>query len=274
MITQALSVHNRQRLQVFGQSRLRKLCYSRPMFRAARAREKSTVQAQKPVLPEIPSIAGHDIAYAQRVASGGDVLDLAVTPSQRAVLMLLDICGRNTEAAGANLQQVFRSRVAELFVPDGNDSEALTLLVLDLNREILRAGEGTRCTAAFVGCLDPNLGTLWYVNAGHTPGIVHDGEVTRLNATGVPLGLFSHAVHDAQVHVLAPGTALALVSKGVVEHDEFGLEHAGELIRRRAAMTAAQLSQELLQASEQVRRRPHLRRHTPQDKTAVALIRA
>ena len=222
---------------------------------------------------ELPAVVGSDLGFAQRVASGGDVLAVEITPSGRLLLMLLDICGVNTESISAPLVELFRSRSAEAFIPNGNDSISLSLLVLELNREILRVTTGTRCTAGFIGCFDPQLGTLWYVNAGHTPALAHDGEITQLAATGVPLGLFSHAVHDAAVHVLAPGARLALVSKGVIEHEDFGVEQAATLIRECAEADAARLSEMLLEASDQAAKPQRLWRRAPQDKTAVALIR-
>src|SRR5205085_281781 len=226
-----------------------------------------------------PVVAGLDIGYAQRIASGGDFLDLLLTSSARLVLMLLDICGRNTETIATSVQRLFRQRAAELFTTDANDSEALTVLTLEVNREILRAASldpsgGVRCTAGFLACFDPQIGTLWYINAGHTPAIVQDGAAVQLGASGVPLGLFSHAVHDAHVQVLAPGAALALLSKGALEHEQFGLEEAGALVSRRGAASASELCEHLLQAAEQAAPRGRFHREPSQDQTAVALIRA
>jgi serine phosphatase RsbU (regulator of sigma subunit) len=252
------------------------LCYSRAMPGLARARKKKQLAADSRLPVAIPAIAGADVGYAQQLISGGDFLDLAVTPSGRLAMVLLDVCGKATQPVLGPAQQLFRSRSAELFTTGANDSEALTQLVLEINREILRIADGVRCTAAFFACFDPELGTLWYVNAGHTPAIVNEsgGAAQQLAASGVPLGLFSHAVHDAQIYVLAAGAALALVSKGMVEQDGFGVEQAAAIVSARGTKPAVELCRQLLEAAESARLRHRLHLHRPQDQTAVALIRS
>ena len=105
----------------------------------------------------------------------------------------------------------------------------MTRLCLDLNREIMRAAGGVHSCPAFAGCYNEDLGTICYVNSGHTPGLLIDGQqINELKATGLPLGLFSLATIDAPTVALTPGAALLLVSRGVVEAEcggnEFGLE--------------------------------------------------
>jgi serine phosphatase RsbU (regulator of sigma subunit) len=97
-----------------------------------------------------------------------------------------------------------------------------------LNLEIMRAAGGVRSCPAFAGCYNEELGTVCYVNAGHTAGLLRDeSEVVELPATGLPLGLFSLAPSDARIVALGPQSSLAIVSRGVVEaecrHEEFGL---------------------------------------------------
>jgi hypothetical protein len=51
-----------------------------------------------------------------------------------------------------------------------------------------------------------------------------------LEASGLPLGIFSHATQSASTCGLVPGAALLLVSRGIIEAEhndrEFGLEGA------------------------------------------------
>src|SRR5205807_665403 len=113
------------------------LCYARRMPSPALARRKANPAAGELLPLVLPVVAGLDIGYAQRIASGGDFLDLLLTSSARLLLMLLDISGRNTETIATSVQRLFRQRAAELFTTDANDSEALTVLTLEVNREIL-----------------------------------------------------------------------------------------------------------------------------------------
>jgi serine phosphatase RsbU (regulator of sigma subunit) len=116
-----------------------------------------------------------------------------------------------------------------LAAPELNESEAMIELSRRLNLEIMRAAGGVRSCPAFAGCYNEELGTVCYVNAGHTPGLLRDGSgIIELPATGLPLGLFSLAPTDARIVGLEPKGSLALVSRGVVEaeskHAEFGLD--------------------------------------------------
>jgi sigma-B regulation protein RsbU (phosphoserine phosphatase) len=97
----------------------------------------------------------------------------------------------------------------------------------------MSAANGICSCPAFLGCYNEDVKMLCYVNAGHTPGLCRIGNHTRLlEATSLPLGLFSHSIPDSSVIVLGPGNGLLLVSSGVVEAkhkgEEFGLERARE----------------------------------------------
>ena len=84
--------------------------------------------------------------------------------------------------------------------PELNESEAMIELSRRLNLEIMRAAGGVRSCPAFAACYNEELGTVCYVNAGHTPGLLRDeSSVVELAATGLPLGLFSLAPTDARV---------------------------------------------------------------------------
>ncbi len=120
-----------------------------------------------------------------------------------------------------------------------------------LNLEIMRAAGGVRSCPAFAGCYNEELGTVCYVNAGHTPGLLRDDSgIVELTATGLPLGLFSLAPTDARIVGLGPKGLLALVSRGVVEaesmHVEFGLDGVKSVMQV-GASSEKDLSQRILQ---------------------------
>src|SRR5205823_3491248 len=209
--------------------------------------------------------------------SGGDFLEV-FTAHGRLMLLLLDISGRQGDASviAAAVRQLFRARGGELFSSaDINEADAISQLALELNHGILTASGGVRCTAAFLGCYDPQLGTLWYVNAGHTPALLHDSTVTKLAASGVPLGLFAHAVHDGQVCVIQPGGALVVVSKGIAEarakSAEFGLHGLWLMVQQRGTASAEELCVRVLRHADENAR--SLRHAKNQEGTALAIIR-
>lgn len=182
---------------------------------------------------ETPALQGADLAVAYFSSrAGGDFHDFLRVSPHRFLFGLLDVAGKR-ETGGPVLQAAqacFRSSGEQLLAaPELNESEAMIELSRRLNLEIMRAAGGVRSCPAFAGCYNEELGTVCYVNAGHTPGLLRDGSgIIELPATGLPLGLFSLAPTDARIVGLEPKGSLALVSRGVVEaeskHAEFGLD--------------------------------------------------
>ena len=150
----------------------------------------------------------------------------------------------------------------------------MSKLCHEVNRTILQVAGEIRSCPAFIGCYNEDLGTVCYTNAGHTPALLRDDSgITQLEASGLPLGIFSHATHSASTCALEPGAALLLVSRGVVEADhneqEFGLEGVKAGFQAAAAITAQDLCSNILQASQQFTEVPTAHN----DVTALALLR-
>ncbi len=243
-------------------------------------------------LPHLPGLNVGALYRGARV--GGDFFDFAPM-EERLVLLLLDIAGERATALhlATSVQETFRKRAPEIFAtPDANEADGVTELVHELNRAVLQAANGVRCAPGFIACYNQALGTLSYVNAGHTPALVRDASgVTALEPSGLPLGLFSHATHDTQLYVLQPNAVLVLVSRGLVEvragRREFGLEGVKRVLATSTAQSGQELCAAVLEEVENFARsarRNFLRRRTSardnrlplsdNDTTVVALVRA
>ena len=246
------------------------------------------LRTPEPTIP--PKMAGLEIAAAyQGARTGGDFYDFVLTPSGHLLFVMMDIAGPRAETLdiAAQLQEFFRPRAAEVFAtPDTNDAELLTNLIIELNRRLIAAAGGVRCAPTFIASYDPRLSGIFYINAGHIPALVRDNDGTNeLAATGLPLGLFSHATHDAQMAVLQPASALMVVSKGLVEsrgREEFGLKRAQEFLAKADLSSAEEVCFDLLKAVQTyVEDQPTLAFHLsalgrePQtnDATALTFIR-
>src|ERR1700687_4853273 len=202
------------------------------------------------------ALQGADLAvayFSSRV--GGDFHDFLRVSPQRFLFGLLDLAGKR-ETSGPVLeaaQACFRASGEEIFAASElNESEAMIELSRRLNLEIMRAARGVRSCPAFAGCYNEELGTVCYVNAGHTPGLLlcEKRAVFEFPATGLPLGLFSLAPTDARIVGLGRNGSLAVVSRGVVEAEskkvEFGLDGVKNVMQARPA-SAKDLSQRILQ---------------------------
>jgi serine phosphatase RsbU (regulator of sigma subunit) len=211
-------------------------------------------EADEIVQGETPALQGADLAVAYFSSrSGGDLHDFMRVSPNRFLFGLLDVAGKRatSEAVLQAAQACFRSSAEELFAADElNESEAMIELARRLNLEIMRAAGGVRSCPAFTGCYNEELGTVCYVNAGHTPGLLRDDtSLVELPATGLPLGLFSLAPTDARIVGVGPNGSLAIVSRGVVEaeskHAEFGLDGVKGVMQDGPA-SAKDLSQKIL----------------------------
>lgn len=237
----------------------------------------------EPVASLFPKIEGAEIAadfLAKRVA--GDLYDSLRVSPERVLFGLLDVAGRREDNSGiiAAAQEIFRTFGIKLFSqPDINESEAMTELSLRINRGLIETSHGVHPCPAFIGCYHEKFGTLCYTNAGHTPGLLRDaGGITALGSTGLPLGLFSHATADAPTIGLEKGTALLLVSRGVIEcesrnkdcPEEFGLERVKDLFRGAPPSGAEALCAFILSSVAKFEGKSL----SHDDRTALALVRA
>lgn len=188
---------------------------------------------KQPAPSPSPKLQSSDVAALYRAARvGGDFFEFVPAGEDRMVFVLLDIAGRRDQALdiAAQVQETLRAAVPQMFgSADLNEADAVTELVHMLNARILSAAGGVRCAAGFVGCYNENLGIVSYINAGHVPALLREnGEISVLEASGLPLGLFSHATHDAQMCVIPEGGSLLLASRGLLEvkagGEEYGLE--------------------------------------------------
>ena len=227
---------------------------------------------------EAPVLQGADMAVAYFSSrSGGDLHDFLRVSPHRFLFGLLDVAGKR-ENSGPVIQAAqacFRASAEELFAaPELNESDAMIEVARRLNLEIMRAAGGVRSCPAFAGCYNEELGTICYVNAGHTPGLLRDETgVVELQATGLPLGLFSLAPTDSRIVGLGQKSALAIVSRGVVEAEsknaEFGLDGVKRVLQADSG-SAKDLADDILQhVQDFIRMAP---KHN--DVTALTLVRA
>ncbi len=231
-----------------------------------------------PTCTEFPPLDGAEIsAMVHGTRLGGDFYHFMRTTPQRVVFGLLDVAGQRTEnqhIIAATRTAFLEAAAARFGDVDVNEADAMMEFCMDLNATIRRSASAICVCAAFVGCYSEDFGTICYVNAGHTPGLLrHGNEVTELRATGLPLGLFAASTYEAPTAFLAPGSALLLASRGVVEamrrKEEFGLQRVKEHFAGIPMNSANVVAASVLDAVRQ-----HLGSHpVTNDLTTLALVR-
>ena len=187
---------------------------------------------------------------------GGDFYQFARANSERVVFGLLDVAGDAGENRGIveAADETFRNEGPACFASEEvNEADAMMEFCHALNFSIRSAASGVRTCAAFRGCYNESLGTVCYVNAGHTPGLLrYNSDVSELPATGMPLGLFSASTYEAPTAAVPRGGALLLVSRGVVEasrkREEFGLQRLKQRFEQTPLTSAQSVASAALQA--------------------------
>ena len=209
--------------------------------------------------------------------SGGGLHDYFQINASRALFALLDLAGPSEQnrAIVNAAQSTLRSSGVELLEKeDVNEADAMIEVCVQMNRAILQAAARVCPCPVFAGCYNQTLGTVCYVNAGHTPGLLRDSTgIAELGATGLPLGLFSHSAADASIVAVEPGAALLVVSRGLVEtrrkKREFGLSQVKDLLLRTPGQSAQEICAALLEKVQEFTAGIP----APNDVTAIGLSR-
>ncbi|HSG42748.1 MAG TPA: PAS domain S-box protein [Anaerolineales bacterium] len=156
-------------------------------------------QIQSGFFPEtLPKLKGWEIAThfhaARQVA--GDFYDVfKLKGSEFTAFIIADVCDKGVGAA--LFMVLFRSLLrafSEKYIDKNNVRSQLLDIILSTNNFIAEYhGKSNMFATLFFGVLDPESGTLHYVNGGHEPPVIldKDGKVTqRLMPTGPAVGMF------------------------------------------------------------------------------------
>ena len=184
---------------------------------------------QRSLLPDAPPIVpGYELAVANQPCYevGGDYYDFLSLGPQTLLLVVADVEGKGVASAMvmSNLQATLRALVTHL--------HSLEVLALSLNEMILNDTKSRKFLSVFLGLLDTRRNGLHYINAGHVPPIVVDGdsgEFRLLMEGGTVVGLFPDAEYSRGSCKLRPGDIFIACTDGITEpcdinEEEYGTE--------------------------------------------------
>jgi serine phosphatase RsbU (regulator of sigma subunit)/CheY-like chemotaxis protein/anti-sigma regulatory factor (Ser/Thr protein kinase) len=172
-------------------------------------------------LPDAPGVtlAAHFSAGGEGTAVGGDWYDAFPLSGGRLGLVIGDVAGRGVAAAArmGQLRSVARAYAVEGHAP----AEAVGRL--NLYHQALRADDMTTLVYAIV---EPDLGRLRLVNAGHPPpALMVPGATARLLEGSCPaLGIAEICSPPEIVVDFPPGATLVLYTDGLVERRREGID--------------------------------------------------
>ena len=202
-------------------------------------------QLQRGLLPEANlTFGGWATSYHYQPLGlvSGDYCDLVARENgTRSLFFALgDVSGKGVAASMlmSQLHAIFRTLTA-------SDLPAQTL-VERASRVICEATLSTFFATLICGQADSS-GCLELCNAGHCPAlVVQKGKITRVEASGVPLGMFCEGHYSTRQIQLNPGETLFLYTDGVSEarspqNDEYGEARLVEFLTERPELTPGEL---------------------------------
>jgi sigma-B regulation protein RsbU (phosphoserine phosphatase) len=211
------------------------ICYCLDHLNASqrRALERDlelAAQVQRNLLPQADLRAGgweSCYHYAPLGPVSGDYCDLI--PCDGGLFFVLgDVSGKGVAASMlmTQLHALFRS-LTHLSLP-------LDQIVIQANRVFCESALAGHYATLVCGQAEAN-GEVEIYNAGHLPAIVvQNGGIVRVEATGLPLGMFCEVSVSATRLQMQPGDLLFLYTDGLSEarraEDEYGVDRIANLL--------------------------------------------
>jgi serine phosphatase RsbU (regulator of sigma subunit) len=202
-------------------------------------------------------------------AVGGDLYDVRQLTDGRYLLLTGDVAGKGLPAAllVSNIMPIVQLLTDE--PPD------LSVVAERLNRQIWRSTDPVHFATLFLGILDPPLGRIDYVNAGHNPPLVvsPDGACSEIAATGLPIGMLEETPYTGGSVDLPRGGIFAVFSDGIPEAqnaagDFYTDERLTEFLCRSRARSAEEIVESLKSDLESF-----VEEAAPSDDITVLLVR-
>jgi serine phosphatase RsbU (regulator of sigma subunit) len=196
-------------------------------------------QIQLTLLPkELPDIPGYTVIAsndASRAVSGDFYEFQGRDEGDEQVIVIADVSGKGMAAS------LLAASFDALLMGPIEVGQPTDIICAKVSRRLFMKTPPERYVTAFIAALDPPTGRLRYTNAGHNAGLLFraDGSVQRLDANGMPLGLFPIVEYEMVETTLAPGELLVLYTDGISEAanpqgEEFGLDRLQAVVAKHA----------------------------------------
>ncbi len=197
-------------------------------------------QRFQPTAP--PQVAGYELQGISFPCYeiGGDYYDFIQRDDGRLVIALGDVSGKGTAAA------LLMSSLHAAIHAQCSAHDTLVETISSVNGYLAENIPANRFVTLFYAELDPDSGTVSFLNAGHNPPlIVHAaGTVEQLASGGLPLGIRQNAEYREGRTQMQMGDVLVIYSDGVTEAaspggEEFGPTRLYEVVSRNIDASAA-----------------------------------
>ncbi|MBD3335099.1 MAG: SpoIIE family protein phosphatase [Candidatus Eisenbacteria bacterium] len=177
---------------------------------------ETAARIQRSLLPaQLPEESGYAVFARQQscLETAGDLYEVCRLPDGKLGIALGDVSGKGAGAALLMSHAMACMRV--LF-----DQELpLVEFAQRLNRHIFKSSDPMSFVTLLIGRLDSRSHTFEFVNAGHDPPLLFaaDGSFSRLDSTGMPIGLMETSPYTEQSVALPENGLLCVYSDGIPE---------------------------------------------------------
>jgi phosphoserine phosphatase RsbU/P len=185
---------------------------------------------------------GWEMAYHYQPLGpvSGDLIDLQILNGGELFFLVGDVSGKGIAASMlmVHLHAIFRSLLS-VGLPIGE--------LVERANQIFCASTMSAYFATLVCGKADSSGMIEFVNAGHCPPLVlRCGELTTINTTGLPVGMFRDAQYAPRRIKLCPGDRLLLYTDGLTEardalDTEYGAERLSQLVGEQTAFCSQSL---------------------------------
>jgi len=172
------------------------------------------------------SVASHEV--------GGDYFDVTPVNPHCWCAVVADVSGKGVSSA------LLASLLQGALITATDHPGAMGHRIERLNRFLMDRTGGEKYATVFYALLELD-GRLSYVNAAHCPPIIvrASGELSTLEATGMPVGLMEPAEFGVAEERLAPGDKIVIYTDGVTEAQNaagefFGKKRLRQIVTARA----------------------------------------
>ena len=233
-----------------GTLRIRNLSLAEEAAKRRRLEEELTLarRIQEALIPnKLPTIPGYALFASNLPSQGvsGDFYQVLTREKDyKLILLVADVSGKGMSASllTASLEALAAGPIEDGHPPDEICARLSTML--------LQRTPPERYATLVLAELDPGPGILRFTNAGHNqPVIIHqDGQVTNLEESHIPVGLFPILDYQTAETQLQPGDLLVLYTDGLTEAEnpqgkEYGPQRLTEICSRHRDSDLSDLAQ-------------------------------
>ncbi len=172
-------------------------------------------------IPEIPGVTVH-WRFLPCEELAGDTLGVIPIGGDRLAVFVIDVSGHGVPAALLSVTLTHwlsgGPSGSRLLRSDGSVRPPSAVLD-ELNAQFPMDPSTAQYFTMFYATIDLASGELVYASAGHPPAlhITDTGDVERLGATGVPVGVVSTKSYEQRRHWLGPRDRLYVYTDGLIE---------------------------------------------------------